>query len=88
MPPVDLLFQDRWFQSERLEDDLTGKVHHLDEFRYDQCSLGRITANRRTSTFSTGAPPKHFVEARYGAGILAPGRLKISENNRVIGSSL
>ena len=29
------VFPNRWFQSERLEDEITGEVHQLDEFEYD-----------------------------------------------------
>ena len=29
------VFPNRWFQSERLEDEITGEVHQLDEFGYD-----------------------------------------------------
>jgi hypothetical protein len=35
MPRVYLFFQNRWFQSERLENEITGEVHHFDEFGHD-----------------------------------------------------
>jgi hypothetical protein len=54
------VFPNRWFQSERLEDEITGEVHHLDEFGcdpYKDVVVVSRSVGKEQSPLSAPVPP-------------------------------